>query len=176
MTTSGVLENAAYRLGTKQRIQTPSIVVRRRSYEELGGFNERLAWTEDWEMWVRIASRYPVWYEPEPLAVYRVRSGSNTSRMVLTGENIRDALNCIDIFKEYFPPEVRPDLVARARREWAHFAIESARQLTTTNQKRAAMVQLREALRCSRSRLVLEGITRVFVPKILLAPFRREEK
>ena len=42
---------------------TPCIVVRRSVYEELGGFDDRLACAEDWEMWVRVAARFPVYYE-----------------------------------------------------------------------------------------------------------------
>ena len=52
---SGRLEGALERLATEQRIMTPSIVVRRDVYEALGGFDDRLRCSEDWEMWVRIA-------------------------------------------------------------------------------------------------------------------------
>ena len=45
-----------------------SIAVRREAYECLGGFDARLKCSEDWEMWVRIAARYPIWHEPAPLA------------------------------------------------------------------------------------------------------------
>ena len=42
---------------------TPCIVVRRSVYEELGGFDDRLTLAEDWEMWVRVAIRFPIYYE-----------------------------------------------------------------------------------------------------------------
>jgi len=45
-------------------------VVARNSYEALAGFRQELRQTLDWEMWERIASRFPVWYEPRALAVY----------------------------------------------------------------------------------------------------------
>ena len=69
-----------------QRIQTPAMVVRRDVYEELSGFDTRFKiGAEDWEMWIRIVSSYPIWYEPELLAKYRKNSNS------LTSNNIRNA-------------------------------------------------------------------------------------
>src|SRR4029077_3394702 len=68
---SGLLADLVERLAVEQRVQTPAMVVRREVYETLGGFDRRLSWTEDWEMWARIAVHYPVWYEVEPLALYR---------------------------------------------------------------------------------------------------------
>ena len=64
---------------------TPCIVVRRSVYEELGGFDNRLVYAEDWEMWVRVAARFPVYYEERPLACYRMHGNSNTGRNLATG-------------------------------------------------------------------------------------------
>ena len=60
---SGILTEGARFLAAEQRIMTPCIVVRRSVYEQLGGFDDRLACAEDWEMWVRVASHFPVYYE-----------------------------------------------------------------------------------------------------------------
>jgi glycosyltransferase involved in cell wall biosynthesis len=145
---SGTWTSGARELARKQRIQTPSIVVRRSVYERLGGFDTRLSWTKDWEMWVRVAAHYPIWYEPEPLAVYRIREGSNTSRCILTGENIRDMQKCINIFNDYFPPSERSEIVASARQHCAQFAIATARELFIRRQQKGAFLQLCEAVRC----------------------------
>ena len=77
---SGILIEGARFLAAEQRIMTPCIVVRRSVYERLGGFDDRLACAEDWEMWVRIAARFPVYYEERPLACYRLHDDSNTGR------------------------------------------------------------------------------------------------
>ncbi|MCI0636075.1 MAG: glycosyltransferase, partial [Actinobacteria bacterium] len=88
--TAGVVPDWLERIGEGQRLQTPCMVVRRAVYEQLGGFDPSLdGYGEDWEMWVRIAARHAVWYEPEPLAVYRVRSSSLTGQLLHTGENVR---------------------------------------------------------------------------------------
>jgi GT2 family glycosyltransferase len=55
---SGVLNDWLYKIATGQRLQPPSMVVRREVYEQLGGFDQRITnYGEDWEMWVRIAAR-----------------------------------------------------------------------------------------------------------------------
>jgi len=163
----GIWANVAGEVARKQIIQTPSIVVRRSVYERLGGFDTRLSWTEDWEMWVRVAAHYPIWYEPEPLAVYRVREGSNTSRLILTGENIRDVRRCIDTFKDYFPSDERSKIVATARQTFAHYATATAREFFIRGQQKAAFLQLREALKCScRLRIIRDVVRAVVVGQI----------
>ncbi|MEM6403742.1 MAG: glycosyltransferase, partial [Cyanobacteria bacterium P01_D01_bin.116] len=94
---SGVLDNWIERIAVQCIIQPPSIVVRRDVYEKLGGFDNRICCTgEDWEMWVRIAAHYPMWYEPEILVNYRVHSVSLTKRCQRTGQNIRDLSKAVD--------------------------------------------------------------------------------
>ena len=79
----GVLEHWLERIAVGQRLQPPTIVVRRSVYERIGGFDSRAGLMgEDWEMWVRIAAHFPVWYEPEPLALYRIHDSSITARPV----------------------------------------------------------------------------------------------
>ena len=59
----GVLDDWLWKIATGPRLTTPSLVVRRSSYEALGGYDRRQRRAgEDWEMWVRLATRYPVWY------------------------------------------------------------------------------------------------------------------
>jgi glycosyltransferase involved in cell wall biosynthesis len=145
---SGVLNNWLEYIAAVQRIQTPSIVVQRHVYEELGGFDRRLSWAEDWEMWVRIAAQYPVWYEIEPLALYRVHSSSNTGRYIRTGENIRDLRRAIDITKNYLPDERAGKISKSALEHYAFFALNQARDFASSGDKDAAMIQMKEALRC----------------------------
>jgi glycosyltransferase involved in cell wall biosynthesis len=52
-----------------------SIVVPRRVAQEVGGFDERLAPSEDWDFCYRIAVRYHVGFVPEPLVRYRLHGG-----------------------------------------------------------------------------------------------------
>ena len=89
---NGILENFFQQIIQEQCIQTPSITVKKEVYLALGTFNPILTWTEDWEMWVRIAKHYSFGYIKEPLACYRVHKNSSTSNKSITGENVNDLI------------------------------------------------------------------------------------
>jgi hypothetical protein len=160
-TQSGVLENALERLAVEQRIMTPSIVVRREVYENLGGFDARLVCSEDWEMWVRIAARYPVWYEVEPLALYRMHFQSNTGRHVRTGEDISYTCKAIDLFSEYLPCESAQRVTRQAKQTYAFSAVSTAYAEGVRGDISALRAQLRAALGCSRSPKVMFKVLRI---------------
>lgn len=98
----GILDNWLERIATQQLLQTPSVVVRRSTYEALGSFYAVKS-TEDWVMWVRIAAHYPVAYLPEKLACYRVHSMNVTSNSFSTGDNYRDLQKTIALNMQYLP-------------------------------------------------------------------------
>jgi glycosyltransferase involved in cell wall biosynthesis len=148
---SGLYHNALERLASEQRIVTPSIVVKREVYEKLGGFDNRLICAEDWEMWVRIAARYPIWYEVEPLAVYRMHSDSNTGRHVRSGEDMRFTTAAIDLMRCYFPKQNADAWTRRARETYAGSALWTAHLLLKQKDIRGAWNVSREAFRCSPS-------------------------
>jgi glycosyltransferase involved in cell wall biosynthesis len=52
----GVLDGWLERVGTGLRLECPAAVVKRETYERLGGFNPGLTSALDFEMWVRIAA------------------------------------------------------------------------------------------------------------------------
>ena len=143
---SGILNNWLERLASEQRIMTPSIVVRREAYEKLGGFDQRLICSEDWEMWVRIAANYPIWYEVEPLAAYRMHNNSNTGRHIRTGEDMRYTRKAISIFKTYLPVTLAERVSKQARETYALSALDMAHSLLTKQDIKAALVQMKEAL------------------------------
>jgi GT2 family glycosyltransferase len=148
---SGILHNWLEQIAVRQRIQTPSMVVRRSVYEQLGGFDRRLSWTEDWEMWVRIAAQYAVGYEIEPLALYRQHSNSSSGRKVRTGEDIQDFRRAIDIVKDYLPADRADDLSNKALENYAGYALNTATKFANSGDIEAAFTQTREALKCNPS-------------------------
>jgi GT2 family glycosyltransferase len=152
---SGILEGWLERIAVGQRLQTPSMVVRSEVYERLGGFDRRLAWTEDWEMWVRIASHYPVWYEPEPLALYRIHSVSSSGRLTRTGETIRDTRRAIQLIRGHVPARDSDRLTKEAQHVLAVTALRRARRLIGSGNVAAGAAHLREALRTDASIEVL---------------------
>jgi glycosyltransferase involved in cell wall biosynthesis len=146
---SGVIEDLVERLAVRQRIQTPAMVVRREVYETLGAFDRRLSWTEDWEMWTRIASRYPVWYEAEPLALYRMHPNSNTGRYTLTGENVEDIGRVFSILKNYVPNGAGQTLTRQGRNWHAQRALEGATGMAAEGHFSSVIAQARGAVHLS---------------------------
>lgn len=174
---SGVLEGWLERIAVGQRLQAPSMVVRREVYERLGGFDRRIDfYGEDWEMWVRIAAHYPVWYETEPLAAYRVHTRSLSGRTVRTGENGRDLRRAIEINREWLPAERADALTRAAEQANAHACIRRAFRLANAGEPRASLAQLRESVRFSRAPGVVgmaAAVLGVWTLRALRPPGRR---
>jgi hypothetical protein len=110
----GVLPNWLGTIAKRQRVQTPSAVVPRATYETLGGYRGDLCQTLDWEMWVRIAARLPVWYEPRPLALFRRHAASESARLLTAGEVWPDLVHAIRINAESLPAAQRLALTDRS--------------------------------------------------------------
>ena len=162
---SGVLPNSWLDLiAGFQRIQTPSIVVRREVYEKLGGFDYRLATNaEDWEMWIRIVTNYPVWYEVEPLALYRKHSRSTTKSNVKNGKYVQQMREAVKIFRAYLPKEKADKLYKTAMRNCAFNALEIADEILAEGDIRSTINLIREALKCSRSFRVVRSAGRIIL-------------
>jgi glycosyltransferase involved in cell wall biosynthesis len=160
---SAILENGLERLAQEQRIMTPSIVVRRAVYEKLGGFDSRLICSEDWEMWVRIAARYPIWYEIEPLAIYRMHANSNTGRHTGTAQDMRYTRAAIEMFKHHLPRDRADHLTRIARETYALAAINAAGVLRAKGDLPGVRAQLLEAIRLSHSLKVVSKIARFLI-------------
>lgn len=114
---SGILDGWLEQIAAGQLLQTPSIVVRRSVYEQLGGFDDRIRYYgEDWEMWVRIAASFPVWYENQPLALYRTHPESLSGRSARSGDNVRDLMTAIEINSRVLPADRAAEITKLARR------------------------------------------------------------
>jgi glycosyltransferase involved in cell wall biosynthesis len=122
----GVLEDWLSKISLHQRIQCASIVVRRDVYENLGGYRSDLVMALDWEMWVRIASQYPVWFEPELLACWRVHYDNESSRLHRERADVVDLLHAIEIMRGYLPPEFRLAAGSRSRQDAGYHLLTEA--------------------------------------------------
>lgn len=49
---------------------TGAVVIPRKVYDEIGGFNNELKMAEDFDLWTRIALKYPVYYTDKVMAYY----------------------------------------------------------------------------------------------------------
>jgi glycosyltransferase involved in cell wall biosynthesis len=54
-------------------IASPTPVIRKEIFDEIGLFNEEPAFksVEDWDMWLRISAKYPIGFVDQPLVKYR---------------------------------------------------------------------------------------------------------
>lgn len=156
--TPGILSDFLAPLAIMNRIMTPSIIVKRSVYEELGGFNLELFHSADWDMWKRIAVHYLFWYEPQPLACYRMHSDSDTSKLMRSGANITEACRAIEISESYLPNEFVTELVSRAKELHALKAMDSAARMLIERDRTAAIAQIRAGLKCSRSPIIIKAL------------------
>lgn len=53
-----------------------SVLMRKECVEEVGPFDERVRWVQDWWYWVQLSRRHRFLYSARPLAKYRVHSRS----------------------------------------------------------------------------------------------------
>jgi hypothetical protein len=89
--TRGVLDRSfGERELLDQHIQDVAIVVRRSTYEELGGFRSSLPRCLDWDIWKRVAVTKSIYYDPAPMACYRLHKAADSSRLMATGKNVAD--------------------------------------------------------------------------------------
>ncbi|MGB9589803.1 MAG: glycosyltransferase family 2 protein [Candidatus Hydrothermia bacterium] len=51
-------------------VGTSAVFIKKEAYFGAGGFDERLRWGEDINLWIKVAMRYPMGYIPETLAIY----------------------------------------------------------------------------------------------------------
>jgi glycosyltransferase involved in cell wall biosynthesis len=61
-------------------------VVRRRTLLQCGGFDESLQAAEDWDLWLRLATRHPFVVVKRPLVLYRIHQAAMSSADVLRQE------------------------------------------------------------------------------------------
>jgi len=60
-------------------IQTSTVMLRRKCLDEVGWFDEDIGqFGEDWLLWMRVASRFPIYFLPQPLVSYRFHHGRLT--------------------------------------------------------------------------------------------------
>lgn len=171
---SGILQDWLPRIVAEQRVVTPAVVVRRDVYERLGGFDSRIRYFgEDWDMWIRIAANFPVWYEVEPLALYRMHGSSLTGRFIRDDavQDMRQVLsNVRSELPLYVPAAVASKLLADAGENVAWLAAYSGRLNLEAGAPTAALKQFARALQCSRSWPVLYHVMSLFIAAVARWP------
>jgi hypothetical protein len=167
--TPGILENWLNRIASGQRTTTPAVVVRRSTYEALGGFDQTLGRAgEDWEMWVRIATRFPVWFEPEPLAIYRMERPNSLTGVIRGSARLaQDMLLATDSVESYLSSYLEAERAAtalrRARKTYSRWVIEAAYGLARAGRPREALAAGRLAWRATSPTTVGKDVIRALI-------------
>src|SRR5207253_2358252 len=102
-----------------------------------------------------IAARYPVWYDPEPLACYRRHAAAATQSLMRSGKNIAEIRHSIELSKAYLAPEIAGSVSRRAREYYTWLAVQQA-GLTLFFDFRSTIAQLREARKLTSTKMVLK--------------------
>lgn len=128
----GIVAEMLPQLYVKQQIQTPSMVVKRAVYENIGAFDRRLDCLEDWEMWIRIAHSYPIAMTNEVLALYRTHSHNATQETFQNGTALTTHQAVLNIVDGYVPPEIKKQYRALRNQKQAEFLWLSYRGITAS--------------------------------------------
>jgi len=129
---AGIALDFLERVAVSIPFQCPAVVVRRSTYEQVGFFRDDLRYALDWEMWVRIACRFPFWCEPTVLAAFREHGGSTSARLKAAAMTIQDSIRAVEIMHSYLSERLGPESAERLRRlalaSQAHSALTTARR------------------------------------------------
>lgn len=134
------------RQATQNWVLTPSVVVARRVYEQVGGF-VNLGHTADWEMWHRVGSAGEVLFTPRPLSRYRDHAANDTSALMLSGKNIEQVRAAIDVCCSRLGPAEQDRLPANRYAWAAHIADSSCYVMRQKQLWQAARIHAWWALR-----------------------------
>ena len=116
-------------------------VVRRACLAELNGFDTSLRMGIDWELWLRIATRYQFQYLDEVTYIYRIWEGQMSRNW---RGRYKHCFRIMDEFLRKHPDAVSPRAVCDA---YAHSYVERARVRSTTGGEHArALADIARAL------------------------------
>lgn len=118
-----------------------TVMVRKRCFEEMGGFSETLRVADDYDIWLRFAARYRFLYVPTFFGFYRVMSNQISSDKQARFEaNERIVLDFVRDF---------PEALSRRDRHWglSRFYCRKARYYARVGDKLVAWRAVRRALK-----------------------------
>lgn len=123
-------------------ITTSTVMAPKNKLIEAGLFSEARRISEDFELWLRIAARWPVGFIDRPLVQYRRRPGSLSANKVATG---RSALEVIETFWQEHA-EYRKNHPALYRRSLAHHLTAVGSAALDQGERRTALAYLLRSL------------------------------
>ena len=144
--TPGILANFVAREAATNRIITPSVVIRRSVYEDIGGYHTGLPYCADWDMYKRVAIYGPVWYEPHCLAYWRQHATSATASLKTAANDLVDRRTSIELSKAYLPSNVEVATSNSALKSSLIWATDVLRESLIHENFSTALAQAQEVL------------------------------
>ena len=94
-------------------IQTSTVMLRRDCLDQVGWFDEDVGqFGEDWLLWMRVASKFPIYFMPEPLVSYRFHPGRLTLHQ--PEEQFRSLMRCLQKMSNFPQFQKKPHLLREA--------------------------------------------------------------
>jgi glycosyltransferase involved in cell wall biosynthesis len=94
-------------IASNNLVAFPTVVVRKCCLDEVGFFSSRLGFSNDFEMWMRVALHYDVAYLAEPTIKYRIHPGQDTNNFAGTLKGVQDLFEAkrlvLDKYRELIP-------------------------------------------------------------------------
>ncbi|MGK7894351.1 MAG: glycosyltransferase, partial [Xenococcus sp. (in: cyanobacteria)] len=154
----GAIFDWSLKIGVSCPVIPPSIVIRRSVYENIGGYNTEITFTTDWEIYMRIASFYDAYYEPEVLVHYRRHQNTVSAELMNVGLHAKAYRYAIEVSESYLPPKYVKQISKQAREYLVEMLFVHMNHLTTTRNIRAALELLREIIKVNSSPEALEKV------------------
>lgn len=86
-----------------------NVCIRREALKRVGGFNEKMKISGDFDMWVRLAEHFDTGFIPEKLIQLRDHKGQLSRRADLYLNHVREDLQVYRYLANYATPEIREE-------------------------------------------------------------------
>lgn len=159
--TPGIFDDWIEHIFVGLHLRASALVVRRSTYEALGGFRLDLDYALDWDMWKRIAAAFPLAYEPEALMSYRRHKASASNGFQRSGENITEIGRSILLSERLLPAAIATETTRRTIENYTRYATRLGWSAILERDLRTAFAQLRAARRLGSTRLVARELARL---------------
>ncbi|MEJ6484833.1 glycosyltransferase [Nostoc punctiforme UO1] len=147
----GIAENFIQKIGVANPLNPPAVVIRRATYERLGGYHPELTSTLDWEFYKRVTTFFDWWYEPEILVNYRKHFQSMRTELSLSGARAASIRRSIEISESYLPVDICKEVTAKARRHNFIYCLADAEVPLRAGHIAGAFRTIQEILKIDRS-------------------------
>ncbi|MBV6623605.1 MAG: tetratricopeptide repeat protein [Rivularia sp. (in: Bacteria)] len=151
----GIAKGFVERIGIANPLNMPAVVVRRSTYEHLGGYLPELNYTGDWEFYKRVSAFYDWWYESEILARYRQHSQNITTDSTLSGSKGTDIRRAIEVSEHYLLDEI----TVKSRHYHFSWCLNNAIIPLKAGKISGALLLIQEALKIDNSP---QSVTKLF--------------